>query len=317
MSGKRATTVAVVLTLAVSAALGDLQGSPDGLAGTAAAAPLVDVYIRGVVTGRVPGRNAATVDIRWDFKCLGDRLGAATYSWTLKLVRRLPRPEHTRTLLTGTSKTGRTRVQLSPGRYEPVANPFRCETDRGAGSTDPEVGQAFVVPDYCAWTAAAPRGTVRLEQAGAVKPLANGDAVRQGDTVVTAGRSSVVLRSRGGKSSLRLSTGSRITVDRRHCGRRGGWKIIVSSGLVSGRLAESDVKRPYQIVSGNAITDARRASWTVEARARGGAPWTRVRVQSGQVTVTVPRRRARGTVTLRAGYATVVAGSRSPTRPRR
>jgi hypothetical protein len=99
--------------------------------------PLVDYYITGDVGGRAPGKNAALVEVKWDYKCLGDRLGPATYSWTLKLTRRAPAPERTVALASGTSKTGSTRVVVPPGRWQPVADPFRCETQRGAGSTTP------------------------------------------------------------------------------------------------------------------------------------------------------------------------------------
>jgi len=305
--GDKARVLLALGLVTAAVALAQTVGTDARASASSSNAPLVDIYIRGVVGGRVAGKNAAHVEIRWDYKCLGDRLGAATYDWTLKLVRRLPRPEQTRTVMSGTSKTGTTRVQLAAGRYEPLADPFRCQTDRGAGSTSPEVGQVFVVPDFCSWTVQSLRGLVRLEQRGAVKALVKGGAVRPGETVVGGRRAVVTLASRGGRSSLRLAGGPRVQVDPRHCGARGGWKLLVTAGSLSARLNEADVRSPYEIQTANALTRSGRASWTVEARTRAGKPWTRVRASSGRVTVR-PLRGGRSVV-LTAGKQTVVSGA--------
>ena len=273
------------------------------LSGAAVASPLVDVYIRGAVLSRVPGKNAASVELRWDYKCLGDQLGAATYEWTLKVMRRLPRPERAITITLGTSKTGSRRVQLQPGRYEPLADPFRCQTERGAGSTAAELGAAFVVPDYCAWTVTSARGQVGLEQRGAVRALARGGSVRPGELVFTSGRASLALASRGGGSSLRLAARTRLRLDPSHCARSSGWKFRLTGGSAQVRLAESDRQRLYVLESANAVTSASRASWTVAAGVRGGRPSTRVRVQSGRVTVKSRSGRAR---ILSAGRSTTI-----------
>ncbi|MDQ3876699.1 MAG: hypothetical protein M3322_14330, partial [Actinomycetota bacterium] len=185
--------------------------------------PLVDIYIRATAMERVPRKNAARVTVTWDFKCYGDRLGSATYRWTLKVVRLQPKPERTVTLLSGTSKAGTARVQLSAGRYEPRADPFRCETFRGAVWAEPEIGAQFVVPDYCSWTVAEARGKVSVEHPPAVKPVRPDDVIRPGDLLTTGRRSSLTMRSREGGTVVELASGSRVKVDRRHCARRGGW----------------------------------------------------------------------------------------------
>lgn len=279
-----------------------------GLPAIAVAQPYVDIYIRGNVLGRVPGKNEGNVQIRWDYKCLGDQLGAATYTWTLKVVRKLPRPEVTRTLTTGTTKTGSMRARLAPGRWEPMAEPFRCVTDRGAGSTAPEVGAAFVVPDYCAWSVTSARGQTGLEQGQAVRALAKGGTVRPGDVAFSGGSGSLALQSRGAGTTVTLGRSSRLRVDRRQCGRQGGWKLMLLTGSAAVRLAESDRKSSYVLQTANALTQAKRATWSVESRARGGKPWTRVKVRSGSLTVRAGGR----TVAVRAGRAVVVQGSGPP-----
>ena len=314
MRGKLAAGVTVTAALvgAVLLAQGTAFGNSGGR--ERASAPLVDIYIRGVVSGRAPGKNAANVEIRWDFKCLGDRLGAATYIWTLKVVRRVPKPEQTRTVATGTSKTGSTRVQLPPGRWEPIADPFRCQTDRGAGSTTPEVGSAFVVPDYCAWSVAAARGRVGLEQRSAVKALRKGDLVHAGGVAFTSGRGSLVLASRGGKSTVRLAASSRVRVDARQCARLGGWKLRLERGRVTAAVAESDRRRPYEIETANVVTRSARAAWTVEAHLRQRKPWTRVTVNRGRVAVKL--RGFRRTVMLRARQSAAFTASIGASRRR-
>ena len=79
--------VAIVLALAAVSAVAVLGGSPASGAPDRAS---VDVYIRGNVIKRVPGKNSALVDISWDYKCFGDKLGDATYEWTRKVLRRQP-----------------------------------------------------------------------------------------------------------------------------------------------------------------------------------------------------------------------------------
>ena len=85
----------VVVALVVVGAVAVLAGSPASGAPDRAS---VDVYIRGKVIQRVPGKNVALVDISWDYKCFGDKLGDATYEWTLKVQRRQPKPVTTMTL---------------------------------------------------------------------------------------------------------------------------------------------------------------------------------------------------------------------------
>ncbi|MBA3413424.1 MAG: hypothetical protein H0T09_07005 [Actinobacteria bacterium] len=278
----------------------------------AAAGLAIDIYMTASVSGRVPGRNAAHVTVRWDFKCLGDRLGPATYSYAIQLVRRLPKPERAIPVATGTSKSGSRRVQLGPGRYDLLADPFKCETERGAGSAEPEAGRPVVVPDYCAWSVASRRGRVGVERGGAALALGRGSIVRPGDLAFTTARARLALRSTEGGSLLRLAGDTRLRIDRRHCGRHGGWRLDAESGSVQSRLAERDRARRYEVRSENAVTSAARATWTVEARERAGRPWTRVVVQSGRVSVR--NARSRKAIVLGAGRSVVVAGSGAPSR---
>ena len=131
--------------------LGGLACAAALLAGGASGSKASDVYIVGRVLGRVPGKNLASVEVSWAYKCLGDKLGDATYEWTLKAVRQQPKPEQTVALGEGTSKVGKLRTQLGPGQYLLTSDPYHCETDRGAGYDKPEIGQSLAVPDYCVW----------------------------------------------------------------------------------------------------------------------------------------------------------------------
>ena len=267
-------------------------------------------YITGEVSTRVRGKNAAYVNVRWDFKCLEDLLGDSTYSWTIKLIRLQPKPRETRTLAAGRSKRGAVRVLLKPGRYDLVADPFSCRTERGGGSTAPEPGFPFVVPDFCAWSVVELRGDARVRRGRTRKALGAGDAVRPGNTVTTAARSWVELASNGDESALRVAAGARLAVDARQCGREGGWKLHLHSGSVRAELTRAEPNRRYEIRSPNATVRASRAAWTVSASA-GSRPETRVTVHAGRATV---RGRSGRPVVVRAGRAVAVSGSRAPRR---
>ena len=291
-----------------------LAAAAAALAAGAGADPGHGPYITGEVSTRVRGKNAAYVNVRWDFKCLEDLLGDSTYSWTIKLIRLQPTPRRTRTIASGRSKRGAARVLLTPGRYDLVADPFSCRTERGAGSTAPELGFPFVVPDFCAWSVVELRGEASVKRGAARRALEAGDVVRPGNTVSTNGRAWVELASNGDDSALRVAAGSRLAVDRRHCGREGGWKLHLRSGSVRAELTSSaERSRRYEVRSPNATVQAHRAAWTVSLAA-GRRPATGVTVHSGRVTV---RGRTGRALVVRAGLATVISGSRAPTAPRR
>ena len=219
--------VVVVVALVAVSAVAVLSGSP------ASGAPervSVDVYIRGNVIKRVPGQNLALVDISWDYKCFGDKLGDSTYEWTLKILRRQPKPVKTMTLGTGTTKRGSMRTQLGPGSYLPTADPFLCETERGAGNDQPEIGAPFTVPDFCAWSVTASRGTVQLEQGAAVKLAKPGTTVRPGDSIVTPRGGSASLDSNGKDGTASIGASSSIGVDAKQCAAKGAWKLHAHPG---------------------------------------------------------------------------------------
>ena len=151
----------------------------------ASAALAVDLFLFAKVTGRAPGTNDATVAVRWDFKCLGDKLGAADFEYTLVAVRVQAAPLEDDHDPLGHDEEGIDHVRLPAGTWQAQADPFLCETERGAGSTQPEVGQTVEVPDYCAWTVQRARGAVALETAASVKRARPGLGVAPGSTVVT------------------------------------------------------------------------------------------------------------------------------------
>jgi hypothetical protein len=305
--------VAFALAVCICASLGAVALRTTAVA---QARPQVDYYITGRVLARAPGENAAAVEIKWDYKCLGDRLGPATFSWTLKLSRRPPGAERTLAVGSGTSKSGSRRVVVPPGRWQAVADPFRCETDRGAGSTNPEYGRDFDVPDYCGWTVAALKGRVTLEQRGSVASVRRGGTVTVGDTIATGRRSSVELRNRENASAVRVGANARVSVHRRHCPRTGAWKLVMGRGTLSAEVLRPAAGGRYELQSPNArMTTAGRAAWTVSLGRTGRQRWTRVAVRANRVAVT--NARGRPTVVIRAGYVTIVRGSSPPSLPRR
>lgn len=299
----------VVVALVVVGAVAVLAGSPASGAPDRAS---VDVYIRGKVIQRVPGKNVALVDISWDYKCFGDKLGDATYEWTLKVQRRQPKPVTTLTLGSGTTKRGSMRTQLGPGSYLPTADPFLCETERGAGNDQPEVGAPFTVPDFCAWSVTASRGTVQLEQGAAVKLAKAGATVRPGDSIVTSRGGSASLDSNGKDGTATVGASSSVGVDAKQCAAKGAWKLRVTRGVASIAVPRAaDSKRSYQTGTANATASGgRSARWKVQFTR--GKPTTRVTVTAGSVVVAGSRGPA---VTVKAGSSTVVLGVGAPSKP--
>ena len=103
------------------------------LAGAASSRSTSDIYIWGTVLGRAKGSDASVVQLRWAYKCLGDKLGYATFDWNLKVERDAPLPKKTTLIAHGTSKRGQMNVTLPPGDYLPLSDPYECTTERGAG----------------------------------------------------------------------------------------------------------------------------------------------------------------------------------------
>lgn len=273
----------------------------------AAGAVAVDVYIKGEVVGRVPGKNAANVTIRWDFKCLGDKLGAATYEYTLVAVRQKPAPEQKVTIREDTTKKGSTRTVLGPGTWVLIADPFLCETERGAGSTQPEVGAPVVVPDYCSWTVRRATGAVEVQVGAAVKRGRPGAAVPQGGTVATPAGGGATLQTAGADASAALGPGTTLGVERGSCATRGGWRLSLARGTTAVAVkAGPDASRPHELSTPNALTSGTRASWSVAVASKGGSPVTTVRVTSGSVRLAG---RKGAPVVLAAGQRGTVTGT--------
>jgi hypothetical protein len=261
------------------------------LAGSVSGAPASDIYITGKVLGRVQGANASVVQITWAYKCLGDKLGSATYDWTLKVERSAPQPKKTTTVAKGTTKRGSTTVELTPGTYLPYSDPYECVTDRGAGYDRPEIGAPFTVPDYCAWLLSSVRGTVQLEHGTVVKAARAGAAAAPGDALQTPRSGSVKAASLGKDGSFSLGGGSRLEVDSARCPSKGGWLVRLERGSVTvGVPPGASATKRYEVASPKVTTAGTKgARWDVRT-VKGK---TTVRVLSGKV-------RAAGAV-LKAG----------------
>ena len=238
-----------------------------------------DIYVTGQVMSRVPGKNASTVRIAWDYKCLGENRG--TYEWTLKVVRAQPEPEKTTTLGSGEGERGSKTLQLSPGRYLPKADPYFCETERGQGYDKPEIGSPFVVPDYCAWVVSSARGTVQLEHGTSVKRAPPGSVVAPGDALVTPTGARADLGSTARDGTAVLGGGSRLEVDPKHCATKAGWKLRLEEGSLTVAVPKS-AKGSFSTATGNAAVSAGPgARWKIEYAKRR----TTVRALAGTVRV--------------------------------
>jgi len=276
----------------------------------------VDTFIYGAVTGRVPGKNQARIAVRWEFKCLGDKLGEASYELTLVAVKLGSQPAEKITLREDvTSKKGQLTTTFAPGSWQLQADPFLCETERGAGSTAPEVGQTVRVPDYCSWLVTKARGAVELEQGAAVKRAKPGTVVAPGAAVVTRTGAALALASAGKDAAADLGASSRLAVDARQCASAtGGWMLALQQGAVAvAAKPGSEATRPHVVATKNATSTAGAATWVVTAATKGGAPTTTVAVRSGSVIVKAGGKQ----VVVKAGFRTTVAGKGAPSKPTR
>jgi hypothetical protein len=270
------------------------------LAVAASTAPASDIYIWGKVVGRVGGKDVSRVQMTWAYKCLGDKLGAATFDWSLKVVRNQPLPKRTTTLGLGTSKQGTMTVQLPPGDYLPFSDPYSCETERGAGYDKPEIGAPFTVPDYCVWIVTSTKGPVQLEHGPAVKVVRTGTAIMPSDALVTQKGGAVSAASTGRDGTAALAARSRLELGTQ-CPKSGGWLLRLAQGSLAVALGSS--ARPvdrYAVATPNATTaGSAKAQWRVDF----GGGRTRVKVLSGRVRVIGKKAPA---VTLKAGQSTTV-----------
>ena len=234
----------VVVALVVVGAVAVLAGSPASGAPDRAS---VDVYIRRKVIQRVPGKNVALVDISWDYKCFGDKLGDATYEWTLKVQRRQPKPVTTTDTRDRDDEAWQHAHPARPGSYLPTADPFLCETSAVRVTTSPRSERPFTVPDFCAWSVTASRGTVQLEQGAAVKLAKAGATVRPGDSIVTSRGGSASLDSNGKDGTATVGASSSVGVDAKQCAAKGAWKLRLTRGVASIAVpGAADSKRSYR-----------------------------------------------------------------------
>lgn len=261
------------------------------LAGSASSRSASDIYIWGTVLGRAKGSGSSVVQLRWAYKCLGDKLGYATFDWHLKVERDAPLPKKTTPIAHGTSKRGQMNVTLPPGDYLPFSDPYECTTERGAGYSQPEIGAPFTVPDYCAWSVSTVRGTVQLEHGSAVKAAKPGSAAAPGDALVTPKTGSASASSLAKDGTVTLAGGSRLEVDKSQCRSKGGWLLRLDSGSATVAVAKTAAaSKRYAVHTGNVTTTG-----------GGGARW-RVRIAKGKTTVHVVTGKVRaGSVALRSG----------------
>ena len=260
------------------------------------------------------GKNEARVVVRWEFKCLGDKLGAATYEYTLQAVRYEPKPVRKIVLQEkGTTKKGSLTTTLPAGDWQLQADPFLCETDRGAGSTAAEVGQTVKVPDFCSWIVSKTKGAAELEQGAAVKRVRRGTVVVPGAAVVTRGGAAVSLASGGRDAAADVYAASRLAVDSRECrSSAGGWKLSLGRGGVAVATKPGpEGARPHTVVTPNASSTADVATWVVTTGTKSGAATTTVAVRTGSVAVTAAGKR----VLVRSGLRTRVTGKGAPSLP--
>jgi YD repeat-containing protein len=305
---ERASRTAAVLVALTAAAI---VAATIGASG-APARPSVDTYITAKVVSRVPGKNMAVVDVNWAFKCLSDKLGDATYEWTINLVRTDVKPERSSVMGKGTSKKGTKRVQLVPGQYIPVADPYFCETERGAGSDNPEVGAVFTVPDYCAWAVKKSKGRVLLEQGSSVRAARPGATLRPGGSITVPAGGSASLASNGVDGTLAASASTSVGLTSQ-CAGKTAWALRLEQGSVTGSVpAGAKGAVAYSLKTSNASVTARPgSSWRVDYAASGRR--TTVRVLAGSVQVSGSSGKA---VAVGKGRGTTVVGSGSPSAPR-
>lgn len=278
-------------------------------AASVTAATATDLFIYGTVAGRAPGTNDGLVAVRWDFKCLGGKLGEATYEYTLVAVRIRPTPSTRVTLRKDTAQKGSLTAKLPTGTWQLFADPFLCETERGAGSTSPEVGQTVEVPDYCSWVVTKAKGAVGIETSSSVKRARPGSSVAPGSTVVTPGGGSAALETNGKDATAAVGPRSRMTVDPKQCAARSGWRLSLASGSVAVTTRGADAARDHDVATANAVATGKAGAWSVSATGTS----TVVRVTRGSVRV----KGAQGApVTVRTGQRTTVTGKAAPTAPR-
>lgn len=235
---------------------------------------------------------------------MGDKLGEATYEYTLVASTLDEEPARKVTFTSGTSKKGSLVAVLAPGKWQLRGDPFLCETERGAGSTAAEVGQVVTVPDYCAWTVTSARGAVEVGSGSAVRRGRAGSSVSPPATLSTPARAAVALSTPDRSASLSLGPSSSVTVARGSCGA--GPSLTVARGtarLTSGRGASAEVK------AGAARASGRGAAWVTTVAG------TRVTFAVARGAVAV--RAAGKTVTVPAGRRTTVVGRAAPSAPPR
>ena len=238
------------------------------LAVAAVAAPLAAArilhpgeHVDATVGKRVGAKAQSYVDLRWNFVCPLDDFGHdVVFRWKLTVVRREPAPELRIPILTGTSRDGGVRIQLSPGTYATSVDPFVCETSERRPDGRPVASYesqgdspTFVVPDYCAWQVLLARGAVR---AGTSRLFTGGELAAE--TPISVGKGALLeLQRRGSGQAIRLDAGTAATVTKATCGatlrlRRGA--VATARGSAAVRL---------RVVTPHTVADVSGGQWRV------------------------------------------------------
>ena len=183
----------------------------------------------------------------------------ATYEWTLLRLhhRRHASPERSRSAWYDQDRQPDDGA-APPGRWQLRADPFLCETDRGAGSTAPEVGQVVDVPDRCAWLVTRARGGVEVDAGSVVRrarPGGSADTLERLDDARRGGRRPEDGRRRGEPRAPGREPARRRPRDLRRQPTRYG----------HGRSVEAVARDPLEVNAGAARSTGRAATWTVQA----------------------------------------------------
>ncbi len=105
----------------------------------------------------------------------------------------------------------------------------------------------------------------------------------RGDVVVTPRSGKAVLRAAAGDGTTTLAGGSELTVDRKHCPAKTGWKLwLAEGGLTAAVPKGAAAKASFTIATKNAtVSGGAGARWKVEYAKRR----TKVSALAGKVRV--------------------------------
>jgi len=169
-------------------------------------------------------------------------------------------------------------------------------------------------------------GDVHVQHAGTTVPATLGMALAEGDRIVTGSNSRVTVTLSDG-SKLELDESSSLAIDRQMVSANArATKVSLFSGLVRSIVAHTTGTTNYQVYTPNAVASARGTEFetSTENQAPGTMSeedrkkykdcrrFTQVSVYEGTVVVANTTNPSGGSVTLPAGYKTVVVCGLAP-----